>query len=347
MHFENSFNPKQDVIYGTGDWIHVYLYNYWFIWPYGYPALANITSKGRTYEYRSLNPYDTKNPDNVDKVTAAAHDKYGTNVINNYNVSIKSNLFKSEAGAGGPKIAKKNNPQLQSKATDSPSLAEEHKKYDDYFKCLEQSVGYGPGSLMTSVTEMKSALDKYEQFGELDMSKKKDQGKLPGIVSDIAIRRSCKFGIHYFVERNNAQLHYILDGMDVDAIVKKKQYTNESTGKGKVPICTSEVRYIFRHWERLQKTARLLFYLNFVTVPAPWDNNRYTGTWMGWADYAIQRMAKHGGGAPLDMKKKFDDAMRDYQSGPGVQGARKVLDAFHSIPSRFVNDPADDTLKIT
>jgi hypothetical protein len=340
-HFEQMFEPDKDIIYGTGDWIHVYLYNFWFIWPYGYQTLTGINDKTGGYKFRSLNPYDARNPDNVDQVTAAAHNKYGVNVINNYNLPIKSNLYKMSAT--GDQVVKKKDPviPLQKSST-------ERKRYEDYFRCLENSVGYGPGSLLGKTTDLESALAKYEQRDNLDLTKKRDFEKLPGIISDIAIRRSCKFGIHYFVERKSARLHYILDGMDVDAIVRKDRYTNEVTGKAKVPICTSEVRYIFRHWNRLSATNRLLFYLNFNTVEAPWSNNTFQGTWPGWADYAVHRYNKHRNRIPDGIDKtSLDSAIKKFTSARSAMTARAVLDTFHNIPAQFVNDFNDDTLQIT
>ena len=343
--FETRFDSQNDVIYGTGDWIHVYLYNFWFTWPYGYTTLKDINDKSSgMYKSRSLNPYDPSKPTDVDQVTAAAHAKYGVNVINNYNLPIKSNLFKGQKPQGGTATVVANKKPvipLQKSPTD-------RQRYEDYFKCLEKSVGYGPGSLMGGADHWANALAKYEQGDTLDMNVKKDVEKLPGIVSDIAIRRSCKFGIHYFVERKAAKLHYILDGMDVDAIVKKDRMLNESTGKHKVPICTSEVRYIFRHWNRLAATNRLLFYHDFDAVDAPWSNQKYQGTWAGWAEYALHRYNKHQARVPSGVKKtRMAWAINAFTLGKNAITARSVIDCFHGIPSALMNDPQDDTLLIT
>jgi hypothetical protein len=338
--FETCFQANQDVIYGTGEWIHVYLYNFWFTWPYGYPELKDINDKGYFYKYRSLNEYDPKKPDNVDKVTEAAHNKYGTNVINNYNLPIKSNIFKGQKTVGAPSVVAGKAPvvPLQKKRV-------EYLHYEEYFRCLQSSVGYGPGSLMKSAAELAGALGKYEQADNLDLTLAKTAEKLPGIVTDIAIRRSCKYGIHFFVEKKSAQLHYILDGMDIAAIVDTKRMLNSSTNLHKVPICTSEIRYIFRHWNRLAATGRLLFYNKFNKVRAPWSNDAHMGTWPGWADYAIARVNKHAHGIPLIRKRIFDAAVRDFRANRSTQNAAAVLNAFHSIPSACVNDPADDTLR--
>jgi hypothetical protein len=337
--FETSFHPMDDIIYGTGDWIHVYLYNFWFIWPYGYRELRSITDKSYPYGYRSLNEFDPRDPDKVDKVTEAAHNKYGTNVINNYNLPIKSNLFKAQKTAGNPGVVKGKDAVVPTQKS-----AAEFKRYEEYFRCLESSVGYGPGSLMKPASQMLGALGNYEQSDTLNLTLGKTAEKLPGIVSDIAIRRSCKYGIHYFVEKKNAQLHYILDGMDIQAIVDKKRMLNSSTKLHKVPICTSEIRYIFRHWNRLAATKRLLFYDKFDKVAAPWANNAHMGTWPSWADYAISRADKHSHSIPVVKKRTFDAAVRDFNVSRSVSNARGVVAAFHSIPSACVNDPTDDTL---
>ena len=339
--FETSFNPKEDVIYGTGDWIHVYLYNFWFTWPYGYRELRSITDKSYPFGYRSLNEYDPGDPDKVDKVTEAAHNKYGTNVINNYNLPIKSNIFKGQKTPGAPSVVAGKTPVVPNQKSRAEFL-----HYEEYFRCLETSVGYGPGSLMKSASELAGALGKYEQADKLNLTAAKTAEKLPGIVMDIAIRRSCKYGIHFFVEKKAAQLHYILDGMDIQAIVDRKRMLNSSTKLHKVPICTSEIRYIFRHWNRLAASKRLWFYDKFNKVAAPWNNDTHMGTWPSWADYAISRAGKHANGIPLVKKRIFDAAVRDFTANRSVSNAKAVVTAFHSIPSACVNDPADDTLKV-
>ncbi|MGA7341066.1 MAG: hypothetical protein WBE72_11065 [Terracidiphilus sp.] len=339
--FETSFQPDNDVVYGTGDWIHVYLYNFWFTWPYANPTLLNIDDKSGVYGFRSLNPYDPSAADRVDQVTASAHNKYGINVINNYNLPIKSNIFKADKTGGQPGVKPGKAPEVPKQDSRFEQL-----HYDEYFRCLETSVGYGPGSLMKSAAELKDALKKYQQADTLNLALPKTADKLPGIVVDIAIRRSCKFGIHYFVERKNARLHYILDGMNIQAIVDKDRMLNSSTQLNKVPICTSEIRYIFRHWNRLGPTGRLLFYTDFDKVGAPWVNAKHMGTWPSWADYAIARLGKHHIGVPAEKQHAFDTARDDFQRTRNQLNASAVITAFHDIPSACVNDPKDDTLKV-
>lgn len=67
-----------------------------------------------------------------------------------------------------------------------------------YFAALEQSVGYGRGSLMGTAVNM-------------------------------------------------------------DAVVNKTMFLNASTQKHKVPICTSELRFLFRNRERLKQNGKVLF----------------------------------------------------------------------------------------
>lgn len=332
MHFEESFNADSDVVYGTGDWIHVYLYNYWFAWKYGYPELKDINFKGSWYTSRSLNPFDKNAPDTVDKVTEAAHAKYGTNVINNYNLPISARLYSSPKVETGS-ITKPKTPvvPLQKDPTEA-------RKYDDYFQSLQRSVAYGPDSLAKPLAELKNALSKYEESQDAlsNLRSGANRFKLQGIIGDLAIRRSCKFGIDYFVIAKGAQLHYILDGMSVPDIVSKKMYTNEVTKKDKIPICTSEVRYIFRTWNQLKDTGRLHFYKDFQQCLAPWESSTYMNTWEGWADYAIDRVEKH---LPKSNHRyaQFQLAAEGFGKLRNPFVARNVIREFHSIPHILVN----------
>jgi hypothetical protein len=113
----------------------------------------------------------------------------------------------------------------------------------------------------------------------------------------LALRRSCKFGIA-FVATNadflkaGARLRFVLDGLDLQAAAAKTEITREVTRDevGKVnstfvPVTTSELRYICRHWDELKPVV--FFYLNGDGVAAPWESD-----WTGTDCFGAQRASK-------------------------------------------------------
>ena len=103
----------------------------------------------------------------------------------------------------------------------------------------------------------------------------------------LAVRRACKFGIDYVLNRYaSAWVHYVLDEIVMDEVVAKT-VRPLFTGTTGVPVTTSELRYLFRNWNRL-KTANIRFYLNGSVVPAPWVSDPAR-----WVPYASHRANKY------------------------------------------------------
>lgn len=104
----------------------------------------------------------------------------------------------------------------------------------------------------------------------------------------LAIRRACKFGIEdVFKRRKTAKVHYILDTIDMADVISKKAFSLYSGDKG-VPITTSELRFLFRNWNRFRGSNQLKFYNAYNECDAPW----LTGNFDGWATYAMHLMKK-------------------------------------------------------
>lgn len=118
------------------------------------------------------------------------------------------------------------------------------------------------------------------------------------------IRRSCKFGIEYVaaILDGNAKIHFVLDGMpDESAIIGKKKY------QGRVPITVSELRYVFRNWERLKH--RIIFYKSLREHFAPWETNP-----SGWKAYAVERLGKYADLAAKRGRKELKPSFDPYSA---------------------------------
>jgi len=83
-------------------------------------------------------------------------------------------------------------------------------------------------------------------------------------------KRGSKQGIQSIINEGNAHLHFVLDGLDIAAVVRKEG--DQKSGKS---ITASELRYIYRHREEIGD--RVHFYRNGTEVAAPWsDPNVWT-----------------------------------------------------------------------
>lgn len=332
-HFKDRFNQHTDVIYGTGLWIHIYIYNYYFGWPTSAPIGKldiNMNLPKGTFD-----PYMSK-----------AHDKYGNNVINRYNEPIHSKSFpvdKATKTVGTAALK----PVATTYDTTTQDLAQ------SYIDALKACKHLGTDSIEGAITDrMIRALGKYEKMQAINFKKAqfnaKETGRISNHLYDVCIRRSCKYGVFYFTHVKSATLHYILDEMDMNTIVNKTMLMNETAGGKKVPICTSELRYMFRHWNSL-KDKSVLFYDGYRTCEAPWYDTRWKSTRADWADYAIARVAKYRSSIAATMGNssllsEFDRLAKFFDLARTPVTARKIIESFHALPANLTNHPADDTI---
>ncbi|MGC7837612.1 RHS repeat-associated core domain-containing protein [Pseudomonas wayambapalatensis] len=78
-------------------------------------------------------------------------------------------------------------------------------------------------------------------------------------------KRGSKAGIELVASHDSATLHFILDGIDLDAVIDKTRGAGRS-------VTSSELRYVKRNWPRLE--TKTLFSLGGRPVPAPWISNK-------------------------------------------------------------------------
>jgi hypothetical protein len=152
---------------------------------------------------------------------------------------------------------------------------------------------------------------------------------------ELAIRRSCKYGIEYVLSlEGNAMIHYVMDGMDMMVVAQKLplEKTIERGGAQitfrKISICTTELRYLFRNWGRIGPTGRVAFYVSFAQIANPWTYSRF-GASAQWAAYAEHLVAKTAGSnlgtaseradfARLYAAKSYDAAIAKFHAMMGA-----------------------------
>jgi hypothetical protein len=119
---------------------------------------------------------------------------------------------------------------------------------------------------------------------------------LDSVMQDLTIRRMCKFLIYDSI-RQGKGIAYLLDDIDLDRVafmVQPDGAIPDIARVGddkKVPICTSEIREIFRNWDALQ--GKVYFYQAFRQCDPPWHAGTGSAANMkAWSGYAAHRATK-------------------------------------------------------
>ncbi len=167
----------------------------------------------------------------------------------------------------------------------------------------------------------------------LKAPRKTESGKdrsLDSVMSDLTIRRMCKFLVYDSIAQGKG-IAYLLDDLDLDRVAfladpQEVPAVARVGEEGKVPICTSEIREIFRCWDKLEPHVQ--FYRDFYEVPSPWESP--TGTvanLRNWAGYAAHRATKilQSGlttGAFQAQKTTLEQVVTEYGRKNDVQAIR-------------------------
>jgi len=131
-----------------------------------------------------------------------------------------------------------------------------------------------------------------------------DPRKLADLEGLLAIRRACKFGLEDAVSRRKSTcVHYILDEITMQDVTDKKTFPLYSGGTG-VPITTSELRFLFRNWNRYRNSGKIIFYRAFNVCAAPWSTDAQEG-WAGYALHLLEKNKATWGETQLNAGKAF------------------------------------------
>lgn len=91
------------------------------------------------------------------------------------------------------------------------------------------------------------------------------------------LRRKCKAGLEWALLAGK-KVHFVLDDMDLDAVILKnfKGKNSDSKPGAKIKnrsITGSELRWIYRNRNRAAVKENLIFWSQGKPVPAPWDSD--------------------------------------------------------------------------
>lgn len=120
----------------------------------------------------------------------------------------------------------------------------------------------------------------------------KSAGKVSKVarLEDLITRRMCKWILHWATCEKNKTIIYSLDGMDLAPVARMDQIKLVKEDKIVVPVCTSELREIFRHIDKFQGSVQ--FYEKLQIKPPPWGKGRDKELLKDWAEYAMHLTRK-------------------------------------------------------
>lgn len=194
----------------------------------------------------------------------------------------------------------------------------------DFFNRLSSNNKFGIGDL-----NHNNGLEKIYRAQTKDNTRHPNRCVDPISIRNYMIRRGCKLLIWETIDKG-ATIHYALDDIDISIVANCSPLKLKATRRGgaggqqgkkatsKVPVCTSELREIFRNWPRLQNN--IVFYHQTLEVTPPWKNQPVE-TMMNWALYAIHRQKKkHGDANPIAANMEIL---------LGQQNFDEVIDLYH------------------
>ncbi len=193
----------------------------------------------------------------------------------------------------------------------------------NFFESFEES----PFSLNNASYEKLAGGIKKDDANAPDKPSFRDY-KVQDMLRHYAVRRACKF-LMYESIGNGSTIRYVLDDLDIELAATRARKDD------KVPVCTSELREIFRCWDYFQ--SRVTFYKDFYQAGTPWTNPVASAAaiqaWAGYADHRAQKaLAGDLSKVPKSIAAKLAECRTRFQASD-FAGA---IGSYHeSRPSTF------------
>lgn len=163
-----------------------------------------------------------------------------------------------------------------------------------------------------------------------------------------AIRRACKFLMYESIEMGRT-IVYALDDLNLTAVAKMQwahgrrgapvqfadfEDAKKIKGFNKVPVCTTEIRELFRAWDYFSGYScnggypHVVFMRNFEPCRPPWE----TGDQTDWAEYAVYHADKWVGTNPgVAESVHYKVLKRKADGGITLSNAASIIRAYHSL----------------
>lgn len=148
---------------------------------------------------------------------------------------------------------------------------------------------------------MNPAINLEEFYDIAEKKTKVDKNQQAKVLNGILLRMLCKWLMHTrFIGDKPRLLVYDTTGMDYSAAANKYlvQTAEGDSMKSKIPVCTSELREIFRNLGKLD--THMVWMRNGEVTRAPWMQADEKENMRGWAKYAMYLVFKNLAENPRD-----------------------------------------------
>ncbi|THE07718.1 hypothetical protein E1H99_12240 [Enterococcus hirae] len=95
---------------------------------------------------------------------------------------------------------------------------------------------------------------------------------------DLHVMRGCKIGIDIARTNPNVSIYFSIDRLDMPSVLNKKIFKRARNAT------SSELRYVYRHWQELKEKVH--FFKGEEEVPAPWIAGEYQKAWKSYIPWA-------------------------------------------------------------
>jgi hypothetical protein len=149
-----------------------------------------------------------------------------------------------------------------------------------------------------------------------------------GGVRQYMVRRSCKYLLYDVVNRGGS-VHYALDDVGLDKLAGDDGVPSPvllpRKNVHKRPVCTSEIRELFRMWNYFGKDFRVIFYKELEYTNAPWDITQYRRGWAAYARHlATKAIAKLGPAIGADIQGKLTAVVNERADDAAIKKYHEI-----------------------
>ncbi|THE14314.1 hypothetical protein E1H99_04765 [Enterococcus hirae] len=150
---------------------------------------------------------------------------------------------------------------------------------------------------------------------------------------NLHVMRGCKIGIDIARTNPNVSIYFSIDKLDMQSVLNKKQFN------GAWNATSSELRYVYRHWQELKEKVH--FFKGEEEMSAPWISGEYQKSWENYQPKSWNGVKRSLQETKVDVQKIFKEKQQEAE----VDMKKKSLKSFKEIRRKLVAPIASDVSK--
>lgn len=210
----------------------------------------------------------------------------------------------------------------------SENSPQQRRQFFDRFAKSSYAIG------QTSYDSVKEGIEKDWQGTTQDVDQLGYSKNNITSMRQFMVRRACKFLLYDEISERGGRIFYALDGLTLSDVAQAA-HRDLDISRAKVPVCTSELREIFRMWAFLRD--HVTFYFHLENSEPPWKLSDQAE----WSAYAVKRAEKVI--ANDTEKAEKVTLLRELHQ---KQQYAQAIDQYHSIPAFRLKRAAIPSLQV-